>query len=111
MADLGAIGKRYKLMRPLILPVWAASIATVKGRPHTPSEYSLAGTVNSSGTPVAGATLRLYNKANGALMATTRSDAVGDYAFTDLTNTAEDYFVVVFDAVENALIFDRVTPG
>lgn len=62
---------------------------------------------NSSGVGVA-RSVRAYLRSSGALVASTTS--AGDGAFSFSVADASEHFVVAFDPVENAVVFDHLTP-
>lgn len=73
---------------------------------------AFAGTVQVGTTPVAGRTVRLYDRASGQLLRETASDGAGLYGFPSLTDRRA-YYVVALDnqpGGQNAAIADDVRP-
>lgn len=120
MADLGAIASNRPLYRVRTLSIWAATNARVLGTSPTVRNISatfsttpnkaLSGVVSNSGSPVLGAVVRLYHRTSGELMAETRSQAGGAFSFGNLAASTADYYLVALGGVENALIYDILTP-
>jgi hypothetical protein len=95
------------------LPVWAY----VQGQTElltTPVTGTISGTVKVNGTPVPLYWVRVYYRPNGLPARSGKTDANGNFSFTDLDPGAQ-YFVIAFDDLNqspdyNAQIFDLVLP-
>lgn len=74
--------------------------------------YALSGTVLDDSGSGAIRTINAHSRRAPEVMATTQSDANGDYAFTDLVD--DDHYVVCLDdaagTAYNALVLDSITP-
>ncbi len=111
MAHLGAIGWAYKMrqyLRPIPNPSGGAPTLS------TPAAGKIAGVVREGATPVAGAKIHLYYRANGQRVASAYSNQYGAFMFRDLDQTLlENYFIVALDpdggTQYNAQVYDRLT--
>lgn len=72
-----------------------------------------AGSVLVSGTPVPYATVRLYYRLTGVLIASAKASAAGTFQFDGIPTASSEYFIIAFDpdggVLYNAAIFDRIT--
>jgi hypothetical protein len=93
------------------LPTWANDY---RGLINIPVNGTISGTVKVNGTPVSQYWVRVYYRPNGLQARAGKTDASGNFAFTDL-DPASHYFVMAFDDLNqapdyNAQVFDLVMP-
>lgn len=108
--NLAPVSHSSSFARPL--PVW--TYTTNAALLTTPVSGVLSGVVTEGATPVAYATVRLYWRLTGDLIAQARCTSSGTFSFTQLDPTTNNYYVIALDpdpgVQYNALIFDRLTP-
>ncbi len=108
MADLGTIDVSTRSFGDAFVyaPSWLVNTLPTEDK-------SLTGSVDDTGVPVAGCTVRLYYRISGTLARSTRTASDGTFTFAGLTAEIGAWTAVAFDPAGgtnyNALVYDKLT--